>query len=629
VVAPDRNGSDVREERLDACPSCDGTGIVSIDADRYLCRCAECGLVFDNPRPTIEALAAYYSAGDKYNRWLARPAARDRLWQRRLRAVLRARRGGSLLDVGAGTGHFLHFAREYFSPVKGTELSASACAIAKERYGIILAEGDVERIDFGDERFDVITLFHVLEHVPYPGRFLTRLNDLCTPGGVLVVAVPNELFSLKTRLKAVVKQALKWLGLKRFQVYGKFGFSKIIFGSLHDEVHLSHFSERTVRRALEKQGFSIERTALDPYSAARWPASWFERIYYLFMNAIYSITQRNWYDTLWIEARKKLEPGGPVACCPSCGNRQVSAERTYTSPGYRFFKCRRCECVFADPMKSAGKIWYESSDMYRFDSRRVRGDLRWYEKEFLHDRPRSGKGRLLNVGCGMNRFLRMVTDEGYSVTAVDFNEQAIAFTRDQLGIEEAYATDILSFSECYQGDAFDLITVFEVLEHLEDPASLIVSLRRILAPGGVLCLSVPNRVRLLPAKDRWDYPPHHLTRWDRRSIVRFLEYNGFSVQHCTVSRVSPDEMVEKTGLLFFVPLLERLYGRTAAGIRKSILSGTLWTALKGRTLFHTVLAWVMIGLGWSGKNMYLRAEKISAGAKAGLSPEQRQGGDTA
>ncbi|MBN1128404.1 MAG: class I SAM-dependent methyltransferase [Chitinispirillaceae bacterium] len=294
-----------RGERIDKCPLCDGPEIAAIDVERCMYRCASCGLVFDNPRPTIEALAAYYSAGDKYEHWIARPAERDRLWKRRLRAVLRARRSGSLLDVGAGTGQFLHFAKKHFAPVRGTELSASACAIAKERYGIDLVRGTVETIDFGNERFDVVTAFHVLEHVPYPGEFLRRVGELLAPEGVLIIAVPNELHSLRGRVKAFVKQSLKFAGVSRFQAYGKYGFSRILFGARHDEVHLSHFTESTLRRALEQQGFCVERAALDPFYVARWPASWFERAHYFLMSAVYAVTRRNWYDTIWVEARMR------------------------------------------------------------------------------------------------------------------------------------------------------------------------------------------------------------------------------------------------------------------------------------------------------------------------------------
>jgi SAM-dependent methyltransferase len=291
-------------EKLDACPLCGAVRITDIDRERCICRCNGCGLVFDNPRPTMEALRDYYSGRDKYDRWLLHESERETLWKRRLGNIHRQKRTGSLLDIGAGTGQFLPVARTHFIKVKGTELSGSACAIAKERYGIVLLEGDVDNIDFKGERFDVVTLFHVLEHVSRPGAFLERVKELIAPSGTLVIAVPNELFSLRGRGKAVIKRVLGMLGIRRFRIYGAYGFSKIEFGALHDEVHLSHFSTGTLCTALECIGFRVVNRSLDPFFVAAGPARWFETAYYHALLALYRTSGINAYDTLWVEAQR-------------------------------------------------------------------------------------------------------------------------------------------------------------------------------------------------------------------------------------------------------------------------------------------------------------------------------------
>jgi SAM-dependent methyltransferase len=295
-------------EQVKECTLCNAQQLKVIDAELCLSRCEACGLVFDNPRPAAAALAAYYSGRDKYEQWLYDIDKRGKLWQRRLRKILKVRKSGSLLDIGAGIGQLLHHAQSHFTRLRGTEVSQSACSIARERYAIILDEGDIKNIDFGNERFDVITLFHVIEHVPFPGAFLSRVRELCAPGGVIIVAAPNELESARGWLKALVKQALKRCGLSRFQVYGKFGFSRIAFNALHDEIHLSHFNRRTLVLALERTGFTVTNISLDPFFVAGWPASWLEQAYYLISSAVFSMTGKNQYDTLWIEAEKKEEP---------------------------------------------------------------------------------------------------------------------------------------------------------------------------------------------------------------------------------------------------------------------------------------------------------------------------------
>jgi 2-polyprenyl-3-methyl-5-hydroxy-6-metoxy-1,4-benzoquinol methylase len=619
-----RMTTDPEREKLDACPLCSSRGIATIDPERYLYVCRECALVFDNPRPTAKALTEYYSGSDKYESWLIHAAERNRLWQRRLRKIRKARRQGSLLDIGAGIGQFLQLAQNHFAPAAGTEVSKSACAIARERFGIEMKEGEVEHLDLGDKRFDCITLFHVLEHVPRPGRLLSRVHDLCAADGTMFLAVPNELYSVRERLKGCIKLALKRCGFHRFRGYGKFGFSRISFTALHEEIHLSHFTPKTIVLAVKRAGFEISRVSLDPFFVASWPAAWFENAYYWVHLLINRVTGLNLYDTIWIEAWKASES----PACPACGAKNALEKKRSVPHPYRIFACPDCACEFADPMKAASKEWYEGSPMYRFDTVAIREDLRWYEKMFLNDRPHVGNGRLLNIGCGMNGFLAEVRDAGYAVTAVDFNEQAIKFTREKLGITNAVVADIAAFAKSYRGEPFDVITLFEVLEHLERPAALLAALRKILAPNGFLCISVPNRKRPLPFRDPWDHPPHHVTWWDRQSIAAFLDRYGFTVSFLEVSRVSPDEMVDKTRLLFFVPHLERWRDRST-GITRRVASSMLWSALKLRTGFHTILAFAAGGLGYDGKNMYIRAtntgKEIPLARNARTAPEGGSG----
>jgi 2-polyprenyl-3-methyl-5-hydroxy-6-metoxy-1,4-benzoquinol methylase len=71
---------------------------------------------------------------------------------------------GPLLDVGTGIGQFLAFEKQKYD-IDGTEVSARAIEIARTKYGLHIRRGTVKELDFGDRRFEVITLFHVREHV--------------------------------------------------------------------------------------------------------------------------------------------------------------------------------------------------------------------------------------------------------------------------------------------------------------------------------------------------------------------------------------------------------------------------------------------------------------------------------
>lgn len=94
---------------------------------------------------------------------------------------------GSILDVGAGTGDFLVEAKKKGWKTFGVEPNASAVDRAKQK-GIVL-ESDLD--SFVNSKMDVVTLWHVLEHIPNLEETIEKLSNIVKPGGTLIVAVPN------------------------------------------------------------------------------------------------------------------------------------------------------------------------------------------------------------------------------------------------------------------------------------------------------------------------------------------------------------------------------------------------------------------------------------------------------
>lgn len=288
-------------EYLNKCNLCKSKDIVSIDNDHNIFRCNHCGYIFDNPRPTFDEIKNFYSMEDQYDSWLKEEKGRDILWQRRLRMVKKFKSTGTLLDIGTGIGQFLYFARNGFE-VEGTEISESAIKIAKEKYDLDLKKGQVEDIDFGNRRFEVITLFHVLEHVPDPSRLIERCNNLLNEQGVLIIAVPNELNSFP---KPLIKRLFSILRIGKFRNYGIFGLPKLELDGTLNEIHLSHFTVPSLRRWLTEKNFIIVEDTLDPYYAATGILKIIHDLIYLFFLIIKRISNLNLYDSIWIVAKRK------------------------------------------------------------------------------------------------------------------------------------------------------------------------------------------------------------------------------------------------------------------------------------------------------------------------------------
>ena len=171
-------------------------------------RCAECGLLYLNPRPTRDEVEALYpfESYDQYNAALSKVRSRlvraDRAYglRKRARRVAAWKRGGRLLDVGCATGDFVEYMRGVGDwEVYGVELNSNAARYVREELHIPVWQGTLEEADLPAGHFDVVTMWHVLEHVFDPIATLNQVARVLKPDGVLLCHVP-QLDSLDARL---------------------------------------------------------------------------------------------------------------------------------------------------------------------------------------------------------------------------------------------------------------------------------------------------------------------------------------------------------------------------------------------------------------------------------------------
>jgi 2-polyprenyl-3-methyl-5-hydroxy-6-metoxy-1,4-benzoquinol methylase len=202
-------------------------------------RCRGCGLLRTEDELDGEALAAYYDypggrdAGARLRPVLGRLS--ERLRRRRARLVTRLRREpGRILDVGCGRPAMLIRLAELGWEVWGSELDEGTAATARARLPGRVLTGALDALELPEACFDVVTFFHVLEHLPDPRLALDRAAALLEPGGAVVVAVPNH-----------DSWQAAWAG-RRW---------------LHLDVprHRTHFSVATLRALAARSGLMVER----------------------------------------------------------------------------------------------------------------------------------------------------------------------------------------------------------------------------------------------------------------------------------------------------------------------------------------------------------------------------------
>jgi len=238
-------------DTLDHCPLCQEDHFQpfltcrdhTVSREEFdIVECEDCGFRFTNPRPSADEIGRYYESEDytphqntseglidTLYRWARRYTLR---WKYRLIESLVAHPPGRLLDFGCGTGEFLDRCQSGQWEVHGLEPDPDAQTIAAQRYSLTVEDPD--RIqEIPSDYFDVITLWHVLEHVPDLSETVEQLNRTLAPTGTLVVAVPNY-----SSFDA--------------QFYGE------DWAAYDVPRHLSHFRPSDVRRLFNRFGMAVE-----------------------------------------------------------------------------------------------------------------------------------------------------------------------------------------------------------------------------------------------------------------------------------------------------------------------------------------------------------------------------------
>lgn len=229
-----------------ACNLCNKKDTVVCQKAEYpynVVKCKNCGLVYVDPQPDVRS--DHYDE-QYYKEWRdAQLTKRIAMWEKRVKELTQYKSGGKLLDVGCGIGTFLLVARDNGFEAYGTEISRYSSEYTKQ-LGITVWYGELGEISLPEAYFDVITFWHCLEHVPNPFRNLQKALRSLKSNGLLVVAVPN--------LHDYIMQVLYLLVRRR----------RLRLFSINDrEVHLFHFSEKTMNAMLIKAGFKIIKTEMD------------------------------------------------------------------------------------------------------------------------------------------------------------------------------------------------------------------------------------------------------------------------------------------------------------------------------------------------------------------------------
>ena len=194
------------------------------------------------PQPKVEELGSYYQSSDYISHTDAKKSLIDKVYQivkkyalnRKLKLINSFNTSeNNLLDIGCGTGDFLVTCKSNGWNVVGVEPNNNAKKLAESklnRQSTSTIFSDIDQLT--SEKFDVITLWHVLEHVPNLELYISKLKSLLKPNGVLVIAVPN---------------------FKSFDAL----YYKQYWAAFDVPRHLWHFSQTAIQKLFSKQEMDL------------------------------------------------------------------------------------------------------------------------------------------------------------------------------------------------------------------------------------------------------------------------------------------------------------------------------------------------------------------------------------
>lgn len=259
-------------------------------------------------------------------------------------------------------------------------------------------------------------------------------------------------------------------------------------------------------------------------------------------------------------------------------------------------RCARCGMEHMVPMRTwAAEHYPVQSHGFGFD----------------HDtalaRLRGGSGMLLEIGCAEGDFLAAAVALGYRAIGLDFAPASVAAAR--AAGRDVRDAGVHRLTEAVGADApFDVIAMFQIIEHLETPDTTFDDLARMARPGTRLVIGCPaprRFARAYPHPERvgrsefWDYPPQHTMRWTPAALRAFLARHGWAVTHVAEEPFS-------------------LVG-AAASLTSSCGIPAGWYRRPGRRRLET-LGWmarlVLTGAPWRYSGVRLYAEAVRTGAIA-------------
>lgn len=274
-----------------------------------------------------------------------------------------------------------------------------------------------------------------------------------------------------------------------------------------------------------------------------------------------------------------------VPQCDLCGATTGHHPVTLWKYGTPVVRCTTCGLLYANPRWKAEHLfgrythdyWAHYSDtVHGTSATREAAAIRQAYYLSTFERALGTAGTLLDVGCATGEFLAAARSRGWRVYGVESSPQAADAARRSTSAEIHTGTlDSAPFAD----GAFDAITMFEVIEHLQSPRSYIEIIARLLRPGGVFALSTPNirSIAFWLLGRHWHVigPNDHLYYFSPSTLRRLLTAHGFSIHEMRSELTNAAVWQQALRFGFLAPLGKVLAGMSTPLVTRFMLGDGL------------------------------------------------------
>ena len=420
-----------------------------------------------------------------------------------------------VLDVGCGTGKLVRFLNDAGFSATGCDLSEEALKIAKQKNKKnTFVKASAIKLPFKNNSFDLLTVISLVEHLTKKeiNMFLSEAYRVVKPNGYIFLVTPNFNSPMRFLLRR------KW-----------FGYS--------DPTHITFFTPSSLKSHLQKYGFINTRY-------------WFKTknnflTYLLFSTPLCFIR-----DSFWIAA-KKTENIDCINCQSPKATKLFALRDSKEQNTYTFYKCNQCTLMQLHPFPNLNKknkkfySYKNSVEHIVMKNPQVRFVNAFLPVSYLLgayadlcNRLRytqilnlSRKGSILDIGCSDGNFLEKFDSHIWQCSGIELNRHLATAADMKLSHGRIITSSIETTT--LPKNSFTIITLWHVLEHLEDPKKVIKKIYQLLKPNGHVVIEVPHSDSLNRTLFGvfWQLllVPQHLHFWNKKSLNLLLQQEGFDV----------------------------------------------------------------------------------------------------